>query len=420
MGKKMKSRVHYDRWLLEETQKAKAIHEHVTEEDLILGCYKFIKRDLEAGIVREPIPALNVTNIVKFHESGKQVFELGPRLVKMFKEMDMSNVTSEDMALPYTCFFISVPPGTMKIWGGQRTQFHDVSGIYVRDASSYYGEPGDMKITVMGEPNEQSVDFMDDACSWFCLGNDFIDKHGSVEAAVGAQLKREPAFAPWRDNLSLEGSVETAMLQALGNVPYNQGTFPAGGADVVAFRTQQQIMEGLLAKRQMQPKEINRRKSFQVAAEEQTPEEIAALEKHQYQVLVDAVRIVVNLLCYLDATNKEVELDESSERRRKRREAMQEEYFKMPEGSKRDKHVNTYLQLSSSTKYVIGRELEQRRESPGQHTVRCHWKMQAYGPKWSLRRKTLITDTVRGNPRKGLEKSRTYKLRERETDGAGS
>ena len=53
-----------------------------------------------------------------FMRSGRQVYRLSPEMVEAFKETSLDNLKWEDIRLPYRCFFIALPKGAFRLWGG--------------------------------------------------------------------------------------------------------------------------------------------------------------------------------------------------------------------------------------------------------------------------------------------------------------
>jgi hypothetical protein len=130
-------------------------------------------------------------------DAGCQAFSLGENLLDMFASTDLKNVTSEDIKLPYEAFYIALPEGTMRIWGGKRTGYHDVWGIYVFNTLSPSGGPS-LAVFAWAGPNEYSVAVDDDACSYVTLSFAQMDRDGGLKAALKSLLgKHRAQTAPW-------------------------------------------------------------------------------------------------------------------------------------------------------------------------------------------------------------------------------
>ncbi len=99
-----------------------------------------------------------------FIESGRQVFELGPVLADAFLSTKLTNIKLEHVRTPFRTIYITIPQGLAQVWGGRRTGFHNVDGVYItRDTT------GALKIMWWGGPNAKSLDPCDDAVGWLTI-----------------------------------------------------------------------------------------------------------------------------------------------------------------------------------------------------------------------------------------------------------
>ena len=114
---------------------------------------------IENGIEPDQNVAFNIHNaILSFCRGGRQAFEIGPELCEQFAATDLSNVTAEHVRMPYSSFYLSIPKDTAQIWGGSRTKFHDVEGVYV----SEHHETKNLMLVIFGAANERSINAQDD------------------------------------------------------------------------------------------------------------------------------------------------------------------------------------------------------------------------------------------------------------------
>jgi len=372
-----KPRIHFDQWVEHEQTSMRSHGIYLEPQQMVYALIDTMEAEIKSGMQVEPITVITLQNMLTYWSCGRQTFNLGPNLVEMFRQTDLSNVMKTDLRLPYNCFFITLPRNTIKIWGGNRTKWHDGQGIYVRQGSMFPGEPpGDIKIAVMGEPNENSTDFNDNAVTWVCLDSLEIESHGSIEKALEAQLQRTPAYAPWRDSFDFE-----SMHQ-----------YSADGS--VATKNKMNVMRDLI-KGETLDERLKQWGNRTPHTEQNTPEQIAELEVSQKQVIIDIVRIAVNLILYLDSKKREVKIDSVTEKRLSKRAFLSEGLDKMSP-SKKEKAISKFTKLPLSKVFNVAPSMESVRISKSHHWVRGHWRMQAVGKKWSERRKTWIMPYQKG------------------------
>jgi hypothetical protein len=134
-----------------------------------------------AGFLRneqgyEPAQALAVDSMVKYGYYGQQTFQIGPELQEMFCQTSLESVPREALLLPYPCFYLDLPKCPWKIWGGDRTGWHTLSGAYVMLKDDY------LVIVMWGRENKSSAGIGDDATVWMKISLDecFTD-HGDIE-----------------------------------------------------------------------------------------------------------------------------------------------------------------------------------------------------------------------------------------------
>lgn len=103
--------------------------------------------------------------LVNYRRSGSQSFVVGPLLQEMFANTSLSKVHADDLKLPYPGFFVALPDCPWQVWGGSRTRWHQVTGVYVTryDCSESTG----IAVYVWGKENSRSRFLGDDASLWF-------------------------------------------------------------------------------------------------------------------------------------------------------------------------------------------------------------------------------------------------------------
>lgn len=127
----------------------------------------------------EPSAALAVECMSKYAFYGQQTFQIGPELQEMFCQTSLKSVPREALLLPYPCFYLDLPNCPWKVWGGDHTQWHNVSGAYVVLQGDY------LKVLIWGAENEKARGPGDDATVWFSLSlEECFNEHGDIEGYI--------------------------------------------------------------------------------------------------------------------------------------------------------------------------------------------------------------------------------------------
>lgn len=155
----------------------KKLHQNISNEELKKGaCHQYLL-NLE-GTAR-------VTNyqMLLFDRFGQNTYVIGPKVQELFRRTDLTKITSAVINPPNPAFYIAVPNCPWKIWGGDRTKWHNLTGIYVSFTEAGSSEkdtkprPG-ISICLWGDKNENSWDAKDDALLWFGIDFDTWKESG--------------------------------------------------------------------------------------------------------------------------------------------------------------------------------------------------------------------------------------------------
>ena len=172
------TRIHYEmyRKRLESVRKRKLTPFQI----LAINCALAAEGQAEAeNIGHESFDSLKFNqsdSMVCFHNSGRQCFELGGKLTKTFSQVDLEKVEIKCLQMPYESFWITLPEGTATIWGGRRTGFHDVGGLYVSIREQ--GGTQNLNLLIHGRPNKFSKGTGDDAIAFLTIDLDNIADNG--------------------------------------------------------------------------------------------------------------------------------------------------------------------------------------------------------------------------------------------------
>jgi hypothetical protein len=117
-----------------------------------------------AGAVTTALMALHT-------ENGQQTFVLGEHMTSMLEHTSIAEVSRAELRVPYSTFYIALTKCPHRLWGGIRTQWHNVSGLYVNmDEVTHV-----LTVMAWAEENERSIADGDDAHVWARLQLDSCD-----------------------------------------------------------------------------------------------------------------------------------------------------------------------------------------------------------------------------------------------------
>lgn len=140
-----------------------------------------------AGV--SPNTAVMLEAMVRYQICGQQTFVLGPGMRTAFQNTALDGIAYDDLRLPYEAFYIHLADCDWKIWGGDNTKWHHVSGIYVNRTSDR------IAFAIWAPENERSTYSGDDAHAWI-----------RMQPAPGTPLEevlQATLCAPERSDLSL-------------------------------------------------------------------------------------------------------------------------------------------------------------------------------------------------------------------------
>lgn len=270
--------------------------------------------------------------MMEYKHYGQQVFALGPMLQEMFQNTSLKTIRKDEIFLPYPAFYLSLEKCPLQIWGGDRTGWHNVSGVYARrytkvrsgfiKADDVQSESEDgLMLFVWADVNDKSMAPGDDASFWFNLSlTEAFDEYDGLEDYIEKCLSDKS-----RDSSDplLEGSL------------YQTGT------------------DDFL--------------------------------KKQNDTILNIIRMVVMLSHYLNMDDAETEIDDSSKHKRK---ALQRRLAGMKNKKKKRARrlVDEISRLSQATITRVGRNLEAKigkEVRDGGHSVRRHWRRGHTHSYWS-------------------------------------
>lgn len=161
---------------------------------------------------------------------GQNSYVIGPKVQDLFRRTDLSMVLPDMVREPQTGFYLALPDCPLKIWGGQRTQWHSLSGAYVGFTRSAVERDGPRQrmvhFALWGAANERSLVHTDDAVLWYSMSLDEWDKSGdSLETFFRNQavmLNREEDASAWGGFDPLDPTDREGLVPSKPNVKQHQ------------------------------------------------------------------------------------------------------------------------------------------------------------------------------------------------------
>jgi len=118
-----------------------------------------------------------------YRRNGHQVFCVGSELQEMFSQTSIARVPVDTLSIPYQGFYVALPDCEWLLWGGSRSQWHKVRGVYMAERFDEEDRRV-LHLLFWGEPNERSKDLGDDATLWMTMDMDNASELGNLEAVV--------------------------------------------------------------------------------------------------------------------------------------------------------------------------------------------------------------------------------------------
>jgi hypothetical protein len=267
--------------------------------------------------------------LVQYRAWGRQTFCIGPKLQAMFDATSLEGVDADEVKLPYPAFYIALPDCAWQVWGGHVTEWHQVTGVLVRQIDREGKAPA-VFFYVWGAENDQSRRPGDDASFWFTMDlQEVIDREMDLEAYITTILSDDARdsgsgdYAPWASALG-EG--------------WNE--LPKSGTDLRAAWVDQAL---------------------------------------------HVIRVALNMTIYVNSQGPEITPDERAEREKARKKALEEAIKRKKNKTKRrrlERQLDDIDPIATHNVVWLGKSIENSTRAPSirgpqgarRHTwVRGHW-----------------------------------------------
>lgn len=99
--------------------------------------------------------------LLYYRECGHKTLAVTPILQEMLLQTSLDGVYLQDVPVLHPCLYVALPNCRLRMWGGNRTQWHDLAGAIVQFV------PGKgLGVFLWGTANQHSLDADDDATFW--------------------------------------------------------------------------------------------------------------------------------------------------------------------------------------------------------------------------------------------------------------
>jgi hypothetical protein len=306
----------------------KSSHARISNEQLARGVCSGVLEQVSGT------PKHMSHQMLLYDRFGQNTYVVGPMVQDLFRRTELSKVTPDMVIPPQTAFYIALDSCPWRLWGGDRTRWHQVSGVYVSfvdalESKEDSGKPErGIHIFIWGDANERSVNEADDAALWFSLNLEkWIREGEDLESFFDAHA----VMAAHRDGPKDWTGVD--VLDPLG------GPMIPGGDEEM---------------------------------------------KEQRKVLVNVLRLVLNLCLYVGSDGPELEIDDQ----RDEIEKLKAQIRRKKAPGKRKKMERRLATMPRTRVVYVGPTFEQMEldrqfdqlasggshRTPVEHAVRPHWQ----------------------------------------------
>jgi len=316
----------------------------------------FTEAELMSGEIPMGMYELDETSRVShyvmalYEKFGQNTYVIGPKVQDLFRRTDLARITPEMITPPVPAFYIALADCPWLLWGGERTQMHNLSGVYVSFTKVGQRVPGttvietaekletdpsaikmedSIQIVLWGAANQRSIDRFDDTILWYTI---------NLEEWVAAGEDLEEFFRQHSIMQDLVPDMTAEKLIEKGLDPFSLPFIPNNTEDITTVR----------------------------------------------ETLVNVLRLVLNLCLYMESEDPELEiLDKKDEVEKLERE------LKGKKSPAKRKKLSRRIEKMPKTRYIyVGPLYEELAEqetktrvngggthaSPIEHGVVPHWQ----------------------------------------------
>lgn len=324
-------------------------------------------------------------DIIRFFQCGRNIFEISPYLRQLLENTEVGNIRFKDFTLPYKTVYFYF--GTLEGFEYPVESYEEKFGNYFANEFEF-------------ETDEEEDEFYKN--KKFLLEGAFVSI--TRENCIDIQL----CFKDPNDNFTKNINIVNDH-----RFPSFDFTLSFGQWDSEAMKTkysdettfnQSTIVFSDIWDEKAEIGEIGYEKLNSLIDK---PEKCGDFEWKEYVLMDKALKLIVNCICYLNTSEKDVKLETTNQQAT----VIIQELEKTKKTQARNKLTQKLSKFSYSKIHLLGQNLRQYFESEGTgielepHWRRGHWRNQAFGTGLTDRKLIWIKPTIvrkdKGMPQKG-------------------
>lgn len=324
-------------------------------------------------------------DLIRFHQNGRNIFETSPFLRKLLENTDVGNIRFKDFVLPYNTIYFHF---------GTLSGFEYPVDCYEEKFDAYLAETLDF------ETDEEEDKFYD--LKKFLLDGAFVSI--TRDNAIDIQLCFKDPQADFTKTTNLNDDHRFPSFEfTLDFGQWDKDEGKTKYSDETTFN-QSTIVFCDIWDSEAEIGEIKYEKLNRLTNE---PENCYEAEWQEYVLMDKALKLIVNCICYLNASEKDIKLSATNDQAAE----LINELEKTKKSQAKNKLNEKLSKFSYSKIHLLGQDLKKYFDSQETnielepHWRRGHWRNQPFGHQLSETKLIWIKPTIvrkdKGEPKKG-------------------
>lgn len=130
--------------------------------------------------------------MVLWERCGQNIYVVGPKVAQAMCDTDLTGIMPSMIKPEHRCFYIALADCPWVQWGGNETQWHQVTGLYVSYSTHHDPRTGEPRLAlnfnVWGGPNERSSNQLDDVLYRFSVPVSDCPEDTDLETHYGGSV----------------------------------------------------------------------------------------------------------------------------------------------------------------------------------------------------------------------------------------
>lgn len=144
-------------------------------------------------------------HLAEYRRAGRQSFIVPPAMQRALSRTSLKGIRPDEIKVPYRSQYIALPDCDARLWGGDRTGWHQVAGAFLRfvqgedrryadhTVKAPPNDPGLVYLYLWAEENDKSHGPGDDASMWFAFDLYEMQKSGEDLADYFQNMLDDPS-----------------------------------------------------------------------------------------------------------------------------------------------------------------------------------------------------------------------------------